>query len=249
VFVPELLSTEQFLLASGAALLVVWLPLWLIMPMLLALLLSPIALVIVIWLVLKFAEQRYVSNLDSALASTVARMSALLANGSGFQPVLRRIVDDLPAGPLRQEWSFIVERLGMPVGEGGLATPQMVVNALRFQTPSHRHSALLEHLSVALGQTHDILVARMQAAAQSLHDADRRRSAAVTELAQMRYSGFAVGLAGMFMAVYLFTSQQERFWTAYKGTLGMIAGTIVLSALVAPLIGGVLLSRSDDLDY
>lgn len=249
IYIPELMTAQQFVLAGVVTLLGIGILLWFLGAAWLALVLSPFSTLLVMWLVLKLAEQRYKRRLEAMLAPTVARMAALLANGSGFQPVLRRMIEDLPEGPLRQEWRFVVERLGVPLVAGGLATPQLVVDALRFQTPSYRHRVMLEHLAVALGQTHDILVRRLQAASQALYDSDRRQSAAATELAQMRYSGAAVGLAGLFMVGYLGVTQSERFLTAYRGWLGVIVGVIVGSALLAPLIGGLLLARSDDLDY
>lgn len=249
IYIPELVSVSQFQLICFLVVPALWLLLWFALPLWFALLFAPVLLVGVVWLTLRLAERRYINAINQTLAPTVGRMAALLANGGGFQPVLKRMVEDLPAGPLRSEWSFIVERLGVPLAAGGLATPQIVVNALRFQTPSHRHAILLEHLAVALGQTHDIVAKRMQAAAQALHDSDRRASAAVTELAQMRYSGVAVGLAGWFMVGYLALTQSERFKIAYQGPIGLIVGLIVGSALLAPLIGGVFLARADELDY
>jgi len=249
IYVPIYLTEQQFMFASIVVFLTMWLGLWLITPWWLALLISPPITIFIMYIILRLAEQRYIDKLEKALPATVARMAALLGNGTGFQPVMRRMINDLPDGPLRREWLFVVERLGVPLEIGGLATPQIVVNALRFQTPSTRHRALLEHMVVALGQTHDILVKRMQAAAQALHDSDRRRSAAATELAQMRYSGMAVGLAGLFLTAYLAVTQSDRFLDAYRSPIGIFAALIVGSALMAPFVGGVWLARADDVDY
>lgn len=249
IYVPQIMNEQQFLLLSFVVVPVLWLLTWSTMPMFLSLLLTPVILIAVIALALKVAERRYVQHLNQALAPTAARMAALLANGSGFQIVLRQLVNDLPTGPLRDEWSFIVERLGVPMVSGGVATSQTVVNALRFQTPSLRHRILLEHLAVALGQTHDIVAKRMQAASQALYDSDRRASAAATELAQMKYSGIAVGGAGLFLAVYLALTQSERFLAAYQGPIGLFAGIIVGGALLMPIIGGLFLARIDEIDY
>ena len=51
------------------------------------------------------------------------------------------------------------------------------------------------------------------------------------------------------MAVYLALTQWERFILAYSGPLGLVVGVLVAGALAAPSIGGVVLSRADDLDY
>jgi hypothetical protein len=89
----------------------------------------------------------------------------------------------------------------------------------------------------------------VQAAYTALHAAEQRRSQASTELSQMRYSGMAIGGAGLFMASYLALTQWERFVAAYTGPLGIVAGPIVGLVLLAPFVGGFLLSRADDLDY
>jgi hypothetical protein len=51
------------------------------------------------------------------------------------------------------------------------------------------------------------------------------------------------------MASYLALTQWKRFTLAYQGPIGLIAGLIVGTVLIMPFIGGVLLSRTSDLDY
>ncbi len=65
----------------------------------------------------------------------------------------------------------------------------------------------------------------------------------------MRYSGIAIGCAGLFMALYLALTQWPRFVAAYTGPLGPIAGSIVGAVLAAPFIGGFLLARAEELEY
>jgi Flp pilus assembly protein TadB len=228
-------------LAGGGALLVA--------PALVAALLTGPSAVLAAWAVLGALELRYRDRLDRALPPAVARLAARLRSGESFQSALARIVADLPDGPLRAEWGFVVERLGAPMAAGGAAQPADVVRALIEQTPSARHAVLLEHLEVALRQTHDVLSRRVQAAAEALYAAEQRRSAAATELAQMRYSGVAIGLAGLGMAGYLALTQAERVALAYSGPLGVAAGCAVALALAAPLVAGQVLARADDVDY
>lgn len=250
VYVPELIAPARLLGLSAALVVVLASLLWMVAGVWLALLVAPIVFFLGIWLLLRSAELRYVQQLGGQLGAATARLSALLGSGQGFQPALDRVLGDLPpASPLAQEWGWIVSRLGVPLADGTLATAARVVVALREQTPSPRHRALLEHLAIALDQTHDILTRRVQAAAQAIHAADRRASAAAAELAQMRYSGVAVGLAGWVMAGYLGLTQFERVRVAYAGTLGLLIGSVVLLALISPIVGGVLLSRTTDLDY
>jgi hypothetical protein len=94
-----------------------------------------------------------------------------------------------------------------------------------------------------------VLIKRVQAAYTALHAAEQRRSQASTELSQMRYSGIAIGLAGIGMAAYLALTQWKRFTLAYQGPLGLVVGIVVGAVLIAPFIGGFLLSRADELDY
>ncbi|HWQ13900.1 MAG TPA: hypothetical protein VNL77_13965 [Roseiflexaceae bacterium] len=220
-------------------------------PFFVALVLAGPLTAVIVWGALWAMERRYVAALDAALPAAVGRLQAQLRAGSGFQHALQKLLRDMPAGPLMAEWSFLQARLGAPLSgpHGALATPQVLAAALLAQTPSQRHAAFLAHLEVALGQPHDVLVQRVQAAYEALQHAEQRRSAANTELSQMRYSGIAISLAGLTMALYLFATQQERFQTAYQGALGAIVGCVVVAALLLPLVGGFFLSQADDLDY
>jgi hypothetical protein len=249
LWTPPIASAGRLLAFCLLAVLLVLVGLSTVMPLFVGLILAGPATALLTWLLLWVQEQRYVSALDRALPAAVGRLGAQLRSGSGIQPALHKVVIDLPPGPLKSEWLYIIEHLGTPIAGGTLATPQQVVAALAAQTPSRRQAALLSHLEVALGQTHDVLIRRVQAAYSALHAAEQRRSQASTELSQMRYSGFAIGLAGTGMAAYLALTQWERFTLAYSGPLGLVAGVVVGSVLIAPFIGGFLLSRADDLDY
>ena len=249
LFTPPIVSEGRLLTFCLISVLVVLVLLNMIAPIFLALLLAGPATALLTWLMLWIAEQRYRNALDRALPAAVGRLGAQLRAGSGIQPALEKVVADMAEGPLKAEWSYIIAHFGTPITGGSLATPQQVVAALAVQTPSRRHAALLGHLEVALGQTHDVLCRRVQAAYTALHAAEQRRSQASTELSQMRYSGLAIGGAGFFMAAYLALTQWERFTLAYGGPLGLIVGPVVGLALITPLVGGFLLSQADDLDY
>jgi|GEM_PF-584115 len=228
--------------ASGAAL-------CLVAPALLAVALAAPMSALLIWALMRAAERRYVVRLDRDLTAAVGRLSALLRGGVGFRVALERLLADTSEGPLSAEWGYMLGRQGAPLDGGGIATPQQVVAALAVQTPSARHGALLDHLSVAVGQPQDVLSRRCAAAYEALQASDRRREEALTELAQVRYSGVAVGLAGVVMAAYLLWSQWERVALAYSGPLGAVVGVAVLVALALPIAGGVLLSQIEDIDY
>ena len=249
LWTPPIISEQRLLAVCLAAVLTVLVVLSKVTPLFVALLLSGPATALLIWLVLWMQEQRYVAALDRALPAAVGRLGAQLRSGSGIQPALEKVVVDMPDSPLKAEWTYIIRHIGTPLDSSMLATPQQVVAALLAQTPSRRHAALLGHMDVALGQTHDVLIRRMQAAYTALHAAEQRRSQAATELSQMRYSGIAIGLAGISMAAYLALTQWQRFTLAYQGPLGLAVGMVVGTVLIAPFIGGFLLARADDLDY
>jgi hypothetical protein len=250
IFLPETLTVTRLVTFSFTLMLLLAAALWLLGGAWLALLSAPVAFLLLLWLLGRAAEQRYRTQLDAQLGAVVARLSALLGSGQGFPPALDRVLADLdPRSPLAQEWRWIAAHVGVPLHNRSLATAARVVAALRAQTPSARHRALLDHLAIALDQTHDILQRRIAAAAQAIHAADRRASAAAAELAYMRYSGIAVGGAGCVMALYLAVTQWARVQVAYQGTLGLLIGGVVLLALLSPIVGGVLLSRTTDLDY
>lgn len=177
IWTPPIASEGRLLRICLLAALTLLLILSLLAPVFVALLLSGPATALVIWLLLWAEEQRYVAALDRALPAAVGRLAAQLRSGSGIQPALERyVVSDLADGPLKAEWQFIITHFGAPLG-GALATPQQVVAALVAQ-PSRRHAALLGHMEVALTQTHDVLVKRLQAAYAALLAAEQRRSQA-----------------------------------------------------------------------
>lgn len=201
-------------------------------------------------ILMRVFEARYAHRLDRDLTGAVARLSALLRSGNSFRPALVKLLADLPPGPLQSEWQFLIDRQGVPLaGSDGIATAQQVAAALAVQTPSRRHATFLNHLAVTVGQPQDVLVTRVSAAYEALQASDRRREEAVTELAQMRYSGIAVGLAGLVMALYLIWTQWERVVIAYRSPLGTVVGGLVGASLVLPVVGGMLLARADDIDY
>ncbi len=249
LFTPPITSESKLLACCLIAVLVLLVVLSKIMALFIALLLAGPATALLTWLLLWMQEQQYVAKLDRALPAAVGRLGAQLRSGSGIQPALDKVMSDLPDGPLKAEWRYIIQRFGTPVNGGALATPQQVVAALAAQSPSSRHATFLGHMEVALGQTHDVLIRRVQAAYTALHAAEQRRSQASTELSQMRYSGIAIGLAGTGMAAYLALTQWKRFTLAYQGPLGLAVGVVMGAVLIAPFIGGFLLSRADDLDY
>ncbi len=249
LWTPPVASESQFLSICLACALVVLVALLKAIPMFLALLCAGPLTAGLIYLAQRILQARYRNRLDKHLVAAVGRLGAQLRSGQGIQGALGRVILDLPEGPLKTEWQFIVERMGVPLESGSLATPQEVVAALAAQTPSARHASFLQHLGVALTQTFDVLVRRVDAAYAALQHSEQRASQANTELSQMRYSGLAVGGAGLFMAAYLFFTQSERMQRAYTGPLGMIVGAIVIAALLSPLVAGVLLSQADDMDY
>jgi hypothetical protein len=217
LWTPPIASEGRLLAFCLTAVLVILVILSQLAPLFVALLLSGPATALLLWLLLWVQEQRYINRLDRALPTAVGRLGAQLRSGSGIQPALQKVVADLPDGPLKAEWSFIIAHFGTPLIGGALATPQQIAAALVAQTPSRRHAAFLGHMEVALGQTHDVLVRRVQAAYAALHAAEQRRSQASTELSQMRYSGMAIGGAGLFMASYFALTQWDQFVAAYSG--------------------------------
>lgn len=216
----------------------------------LALLLFPALLTLIIAALLFVAHGRYVTTLERDLTPAIGRLSALLRSGNSLRPSLLKLLTEMPPGPIQAEWSFIVDRIGTPlINQDGIATPAQVVEALSVQTPSRRHATFLNHLAVAVGLSHDLLITRVTAAYDAIQVSDRRREEALTELSQMRYSGWAVGLAGIGLAAYLSWSQWDQVMIAYGSPEGMLFGLLVVTSLTLPIVGGTLLSRAEDVDY
>lgn len=246
---PPLAPGQLLTLSTGVALSIV-LIMRLIVPTFLALILASPLAALLIWAVGMMVEQRVIAQIDARLTTAVGRLSALLRGGNSYRQALALLLTDMEDGPLTREWQFLLERQGVPLtATDGIATASQVVAALAVQTPSRRHATFLNHLAVAVNQPQDVLIARCVAAYEALQASERRKAEAVTELAQMRYSGMAVGLAGVVMALYLAWTQWERVVIAYRSPLGVVMGILVVASLLLPIVGGALLSRSDDVDY
>jgi hypothetical protein len=246
---PPIITAGQLLALCLAAVLVTLAVLSRLAPMLAAVVLSGPLTAVLVWVLLWAREQAYVAALDAALPAAVGRLEAQLRSGSGIQEALTRVMGDLPASPLKAEWAWFIDRLGAPLAGRALATAPRVCAALILQTPSRRHATFLGHLEIALDQPHSALVRRMAAAYDALLAAERRRSTAVTALAQMRNSGVVLFLATLTITLYLFAVQRARFFQAYSGDLGLAIGCGFAAVIVAPLIAGHLLARVDDVDY
>lgn len=249
VWAPAPIPPERLVAICLGAAAAVAVGLTLLVPPALALLLGGPAAALLAYALIVAAERRYVALLERDLTAAVGRLSALLRASNGLRPALERVIAGMDAGPLRDEWAFLLTRQGAPLAGGGIATPQQVFVALADQTPSRRHAVLLNHLAASAGQPQDVVTRRCEAAYAALQASDRRRDEAATELAQVRYSGMVVGLAGVGMAMYLAWSQWERMVAAYSTTLGAAVGVLVVGALALPIAGGALLARVDDADY
>ncbi|PDW00460.1 type II secretion system F family protein [Candidatus Chloroploca asiatica] len=249
LWAPVVITPTQLVTTGLALAIMLSIGLVLFAPLSLALLLGLPLTAVLVWGMVLVAQQRYIHKLDQQLTAAVGRLSALLKAGTGLRPALERVTVDLGSGPLQSEWSYLISRQGMPLEGGGIATAQQVVIALADQTPSRRHANLLNHLGASVGQPQDVLARRCEAAYAALQASDRRRDEARTELAQMRYSGVAVGLAGVTMALYLAWTQWERVIVAYTTPLGMLVAPIVGLALILPVLGGFALAQVEDADY
>ncbi|RRR65874.1 MAG: hypothetical protein EI684_21885 [Candidatus Viridilinea halotolerans] len=249
IYVAPAPSPQAALIMSATVAGVLVVGMLFVIPTLVGLLLMGPITAAALWGLLRWQEARYVAHLERELTPSVGRMSALLRAGNSFRQTLVRLNHDMD-GPLRHEWGFLLERVGSPmVNREGIATHPDVVGALAVQTLSPRHATFLNHLSVAVAQPQDVLVTRVMAAYEAMQASDRRREEAVTELAQMRYSGIAIGLAGAVMALYLAVTQWERMVMAYSSPLGMIMAVIVVASLLLPIGGGLMLAQADDVDY
>lgn len=249
LWAPEPVAPAALVSAGLAVAVVLAVGLSLVSPLPLALAAGVPLAALAIWALGAVASTRYTSRLNRELTAAVGRLGALLRGGTGLRPALERVVADMEQGPLRAEWEYLVTRQGVPLEGGGIATAQQLVMALADQTPSRRHAAFLNHLGASVGQPQEVLARRCEAAYGALQRSERRRDEAVTELAQMRYSGLAVGLAGVVMASYLCWSQWERVVLAYSTPLGAVVGLVVLVSLALPILGGALLARVEDTDY
>lgn len=246
---PPVISASRLLAICVIAALVILIVVSRIGPLLVAIALAGPATALLIWALLRVEEHRYTARIDAALPAIVGRLEAQLRAGSGLQPAIEKVIADMPLSPLKAEWSWFLERLGQPIAGGSLATATTVCAALRAQTLSRRHATFLSHVEIAIDQPHASLVQRVRAAYEAMQASDRRASLLATELAQMRNTGIALFLINSGMTLYLFIVQHERFVTAYSSDMGVFAGIALALVAGAPLIGGYLLGRAEDITY
>jgi Flp pilus assembly protein TadB len=249
VWLPQVVAPARLVTICTVVLLALAAVPSLVAPWFILMVVMPAVTTALLWALVWAAERRYVQALDRSLVPAVGRLGAFLRSGESFPNALAKVTQDLPDDPLKQEWGWMQRAFGMPLGGGSLATPAQVAAALAVQTPSRRQAVFWGHLTVALTQTQDVQARRVESAYAALQEAEQRRSEAVTEMAQMRYSGIAIGGAGLFMALYLLWTQWERAVLAYSSPLGMVVGVLVVAALVTPIIGGMLLTQVADTDY
>lgn len=249
VWRPTMLDSNTALLIVGGAATLVSAALGLVGSLWLALAAAPVAAALAVRVGLALAAQRYSQHLERELTPAIGRLSALLGGGLGLRTAFERLLADMPASPLQSEWSWLIRQQGVPLADGSIATMRQVIAALAAQTSAVRHATLLNHLAVAADQPQDLQARRCAAAYAALQASERRREEALTELAQMRYSGLAVGGAGVLMAIYLIATQWERVRIAYSTPLGMVFAVIVGLALIAPIAGGIWFSRVEDVEY
>ena len=246
---PPVIAASRLLAVCVIAALVILVILSRVGPLLVAVVLAGPATALLVWALLWFEERRYVARIDAALPAFVGRLEAQVRTGSGLQPAIEKVIADMPASPLKAEWSWFLERLGQPIANGLLATAATVCAALRAQTPSRRHATFLGHLEIAIEQPHAALVQRIRAAYEAMQASNRRVSMLTTELSQMRNTGIALFLINVGITLYLFVVQNERFLTAYRSEIGVIVGAVLALVVSLPLIGGYLLGRAEDVTY
>lgn len=198
--------------------------------------------------VLFLSERRYVQRLEATLTQTVGRLATQMRSGQGFTVALDTIIVDLDEGPLKREWTWIIRTIGTPTSRG-LANESVVCDALARQTPSRQHAAFLLHLAAALQASHQERTRMIEAAYQGMVSAQQRTSMLKAELSQMRNSGVVLFLANAVILVYLGVVQTGRLITAYTSPYGVVVGPILALIVLAPLIGGWLLSQYDDVQY
>ena len=203
---------------------------------------------ITVALALYLAEQRYIDRVDRALVQAVGRLATQMRAGQGFSVALDSVAAQLPPGPLKQEWTWIVRTCGAPTS-AGIATDAMVCRALSVQTPSKRHASFLVHLETALQSSHQECTRMIGAAYDAMVKSQKMRADMDAELAQMRNSGVVLFLANAIIIIYLAVVQWDRFLTAYSSSFGVVVGPIIAVAMLSPLIGGYFLSKFDDVVY
>jgi hypothetical protein len=250
-FAPQVLDPEH--LCVGLTLLsalIVLLFAYTGLPLSLALLLAVPATLLAGRGLIACAEWRYVCRLETALPAALQRVGMLMQTSELFAEEFARVTAELPEGPLKWEWQFVLQRVRAILATGASATLVDVLAALADQTLSLRHARVLADLEAALrANKTKQLVERVQAIADGLFTGLRQASEARTAMTHMRGSAIVIGGAGVGMSLVLLAIQTERVMGAYRGFLGTVALIIVLVANVGPTIYGFRLSNVADIDY
>ena len=133
---PPVIAATRLLAVCVIAALVILVILSQVGPLLVAVVLAGPATALLVWTLLWFEEQRYVARIDAALPAFVGRLEAKVRAGSGLQPAIEKVIADMPASPLKAEWSWFLERLGNRSPTDSL--PQQRPCALRCALRRHR---------------------------------------------------------------------------------------------------------------
>ncbi len=217
-------------------------PLW-------AALLSSIGMAALLMMIaVRIAWTRYITKLDRQLTQAVGMLSAEVSQSKSLSLAIRDIAYRMES-PLRDEWLWMFERQSSRMSNQRSAPIRDTFLAMAHVTPSDRHRWFLLHMAAVFGLTQEAQAQRCRAAHDAMLTVAMQRDQIATELAQIRYSGIAVGAAGVFLTVYLAVTQWERFIRAYGSPIGIMAGVIIALAIVAPALAGFWLSRVEDLDY
>jgi hypothetical protein len=195
------------------------------------------------------AEQIYVQRLDNAMISAIGRLLTQMRAGNGFQIAFSAVTNELDPGPIKTEWQWILDHIGVRLSSGSMAMVHTVCEAMALQTPSTRHAAFLLLLESALQQPFSEQLARINAAYVALSEGVRRNSMMKAELSQMRNSGIALFLINVFITGYLAAAQFDRFITAYSSPFGPIVAVVLGVFTLSPLIAGQVLAQFDDIVY
>ena len=184
LWTPPVATETQLLTFCLAAALLVLIVLPMVIPLFIALVLAGPATALLLWLLLWLREQQYKAALDCALPAVFGRLGTQLRSGSGIQPALEKVVAGSAERPAqaRMELTSSTIRCAAAGRQPG-DTPAGGRGAGGANTLTAPGGAARAYGKWARGETHDVLIKRVQAAYTALHAAEQRRSSAATELA------------------------------------------------------------------
>ena len=220
---------------------------------LITLLVAPLATAAVLWALLAVRQARALQRLTSQIVPAAGDVLIQVQGGVPLAPALAQVAASLPP-ELAAEWGWLGGVLNRPLpdadtGAVRAATLADGAVALAVQTPSPRHARFLRHLAAIATKPAEVQNLRLTSVVRGMRRSDMRERETRAALAELRYGGLFIGVCTTGTLIYTVQMMEAQAARAFAGFQGVVVLLILGLAVAAPIVAGVLASRTGELDY